>query len=227
MKVPQAAVAVVAAIALSLSAALSTPAQAGSSPRSESADTEYSAAVAPLVWVVVVAVAREGGKQAVRKVVARGATQKAARQRAGRAVKEAGEKVVKVTKVTQSKMKKFTARNLRHNLAVRTGHTKIRYQAHHRFPQKYRTRLSKHGIKQKDVDNPRYALWWCASSHRKLAYAYNEDWRLVLDRADANPKKHGGRQNMLKQMDRLTRKYSSHYACPPGTAEPLAVGEVV
>src|SRR5690606_10423828 len=31
--------------------------------------TLLSAAVAPLVWVVVVAVAREGGKQAVRKVV--------------------------------------------------------------------------------------------------------------------------------------------------------------
>lgn len=180
---------------------------------------EVSVMALPVVlWAVGMAVVRAGASTAVkRSVVVKASSQTAAKTAAKRAMTNAGGRVKSVSGASQARTRAHTARNVRHNLSVRTGHTKVNYSAHHRIPAKYRADMKKWGV---NVDNPKFTLWWCGTSHFKNAAAYNADWDPFVRRVRANPKMQNAK-TILAHMDTVTRRWSGSYACPPGTKTPV------
>lgn len=216
-------IALVGVLSLSLTLLGAAPAVASdvespSAPPAEPAG-DVDTQVVPVLWAVGMAVVRVGATTAVKRtVVVKATSATAARTAARRAMVTAGATVKSVGVAGRASMRSFTARNLRHNLSVRTGGTRVNYQAHHRLPQRFRDDFRRMGIT--DIDNPRYALWWCARSHLQHAAKYNASWERFFDEVRDNPKL-GGRANTLREMDRLTRLYSHLYACPAGTRTPV------
>ncbi len=85
---------------------------------------------------------------------------------------------------TESALGNFTASNFRNNLIKLTGENpSTEEQAHHVFPQKFRSFFEKAGI---NIDDPRFGSWWEASSHQKSAASYNKIWNDFLS---TNPSK--------------------------------------
>ena len=52
--------------------------------------------------------------------------------------------------------------------------------AHHVFPQKFRTRFEELTGNASWIDDPRYGAWWELHDHRRKAYAYNKEWEEFL-----------------------------------------------
>lgn len=162
--------------------------------------------VADPVWVVPVIVV--GARAAVQVTIKAGS--KAAAQRAARnQVAQSGRRPTG-RYGTIKKYKSFTARNLRDNLAVRTGRKPANCQAHHIMPQKHRDWFERRNI---DIDDPNWAVWWTSkngqrNNHGSMAPAYNEFWRIYI-REYPNATK----QQILNYAAHANRQFSKYYRC--------------
>ncbi len=76
--------------------------------------------------------------------------------------------------------KSFTKSNYRYNLKELTGIDPGNlFDAHHVFPQKYRSLLRRENVNI-NIDDPKYLTWWEKSSYQKNAYEYNKVWRGIM-----------------------------------------------
>jgi hypothetical protein len=53
------------------------------------------------------------------------------------------------------------------------------FDAHHIFPQQFRSWFTARGI---DIDNPRFGTWWAHRDHRRNWRRYNADWEEWIER---------------------------------------------
>ena len=73
----------------------------------------------------------------------------------------------------------FTSNNFRHNLGQLTGNIPANAQAHHVFPQQYKSYFDNAGI---NIHDPKYGVWWETSGHLKNATRYNANWAEFIAR---------------------------------------------
>lgn len=159
---------------------------AGAAPRSTSFNTTYTFRVSP------------------------GSTRAQAEAAGRAAIRSQGYTVNKVTKVTMSTgFRRFTLGNIRHNLSVRTGYTRIEHHAHHVYPSQFRDFFTGKGMR---IDAPENLRWWWGPSHLSNARVYNKEWQRWINN---NP---GASVSQVKNFGtKMDRKYSQFYA-PPGPA---------
>jgi hypothetical protein len=150
--------------------------------------------------------------QAIPRTVAVRVPEKTTRADAVRALRETATrqgyttgKVVK--KPFQSKgYRAFTYKNIRHNLAARSGFTRIEHDAHHIYPNKFRPYFEKRGMK---IDAPKDLRWWWSASHKSKAAEYNRAWEKWIRR---NP---NATQAEVRRFGRkMHRAYSKYYEKP-------------
>ena len=77
-------------------------------------------------------------------------------------------------KDTLKSFKSATARNFRENLQILTGICDQGQEAHHIFPQKFRSDFKKAGI---NIDSPIFGSWVDKNQHRGWSSAYNKEWK--------------------------------------------------
>jgi len=72
------------------------------------------------------------------------------------------------------KFRKFTKNNFSTNLKRLTGgKPSANAQAHHVFPQKFKSKFDDMGL---NINDPRYGTWWDTPNHQKYAKEYNKAW---------------------------------------------------
>ncbi len=82
-------------------------------------------------------------------------------------------KAVDKGSTSKTKMLKFTRRNFRKNLILKTGVNPIGMEAHHSLPVKHYQEFSRIGI---DIHNPTYGQWIEKNAHRQKALEYTKRW---------------------------------------------------
>ena len=77
------------------------------------------------------------------------------------------------------KRRKYSLRNFRHNLTWLLSKCPKDHHAHHVFPKEFESFFAARGI---NIHDPKYGVFWEATSHLKNAKAYNAFWEKFVEK---------------------------------------------
>ncbi len=107
---------------------------------------------------------------------------------------------LRITKQVLTQLKNTSKGGFRKALQTFTGFEGEGMEAHHVFPQKYKSYFTKVGI---PIDQPQFGAWVDAEAHRRFSYEYNQYWDNFLNRLGPNPTK----EECMNYGRELSRRY--------------------